>query len=240
MKIHFKKKIIIITSIAFLLCVITSIFAVWKLNKYYLELNVSEKTITIEYGVDEMPEITALCKGSLINRKGTPVKTTMKGELDLQKLGEYQVTFVSKYKDMTISEKRTIIIKDTIAPDIQLISSPDYYTNPSMAYVEEGFSATDNYDGDITSQVVSIEKDGIVTYTVSDSSGNTATAERKIIYKDVIAPVITLTNGPSISLNRGKDLLIRDLKLLMNVTEISQLPLRWKEPSMVIHMEHIL
>jgi peptidoglycan/xylan/chitin deacetylase (PgdA/CDA1 family) len=74
-----------------------------------------------------------------------------------------------------------------------------------MAYVEEGFSATDNYDGDITSQVVSIEKDGIVTYTVSDSSGNTATAERKIIYKDVIAPVITLTNGPSISLNRGKD-----------------------------------
>jgi hypothetical protein len=74
-----------------------------------------------------------------------------------------------------------------------------------MAYVEEGFSATDNYDGDITSQVVSVEKDGVVTYTVSDSSGNTATAERKIIYKDVIAPVITLTNGPSISLNRGKD-----------------------------------
>ena len=200
-----KKKIIIIASIAFLLCVIASIFAVWKLNKYYLELNVSEKTITIEYGVDEMPEITALCKGSLINRKGTPVKTTMKGELDLQKLGEYQVTFVSKYKDMTISEKRTIIITDTLAPEIQLVSSPEYYTNPSMAYVEEGFSATDNYDGDITSQVVSIEKDGIVTYTVSDSSGNTATAERKIIYKDVIAPVITLTNGPSISLNRGKD-----------------------------------
>ena len=205
MKIHFKKKIIIITSIAFILCAIASIFAVWKLNKYHLELSVSEKTITLEYGVDKMPEITALCKGTLINRKGTPVKTTMKGELDLQKLGEYQVTFVSKYKDMTISEKRTIIIKDTIAPDIQLISSPDYYTNPSMAYVEEGFSATDNYDGDITSQVVSIEKDGIVTYTVSDSSGNTATAERKIIYKDVIAPVITLTNGPSISLNRGKD-----------------------------------
>lgn len=205
MKIQSKKKIIIIASIAFLLCAIASVFAVWKLNKYHLELSVSEKTITIEYGVDKMPEITALCKGSLINRKGTPVKTTMKGELDLQKLGEYQVTFVSKYKDMTISEKRTIIITDTLAPEIQLVSSPEYYTNPSMTYVEEGFSATDNYDGDITSQVVSEEKDGIVTYTVSDSSGNTATAERKIIYKDVIAPVITLTNGTSISLNRGKD-----------------------------------
>ena len=86
MKIQSKKKIIIITSIAFILCAIASIFAVWKLNKYHLELSVSEKTITLEYGVDKMPEITALCKGTLINRKGTPVKTTMKGELDLQKL----------------------------------------------------------------------------------------------------------------------------------------------------------
>lgn len=200
-----KRKIIIIALIAFLLCAIASVFTVWKFNKYYLELNISEKTITIEYGVEEMPKITALCKGTLINRKGTPVKTTMKGKLDLQKLGKYQVTFVSKYKDMTISEKRTVIITDTLAPEIKLVSSPDYYTNPSMAYVEEGFSAMDNYDGDITSQVVSVEKDGVVTYTVSDSSGNTATAERKIIYKDVIAPVITLTNGTSISLNKGKD-----------------------------------
>ena len=205
MKIQSKKKIIIIALVALLICILSSIFTIWKLNKYHLELSISEKTITLEYGVDEMPEITALCKGTLINRKGTPVKTTMKGKLDLKKLGEYQVTFVSKYKDMTISEKRTIIITDTLPPEIQLVSSPDYYTNPSMAYVEEGFSATDNYDGDITSQVVSEEKGGIVTYTVSDSSGNTATAERKIIYKDVIAPVITLTNGPSISLNRGKD-----------------------------------
>lgn len=205
MKIQSKKKIIIIALVALLICILSSIFTIWKLNKYHLELSVSEKTITLEYGVDEMPEITALCKGTLINRKGTPVKTTMKGKLDLKKLGEYQVTFFSKYKEMTISEKRTIIIKDTLAPEIQLVSSPDYYTNPSMAYVEEGFSATDNYDGDITSQVVSVEKDGVITYTVSDSSGNTSTAERKIIYKDVIAPVITLTNGTSISLNRGKD-----------------------------------
>ena len=205
MKIQLKKKWIIITLASLLICILAACFTVWKLNKYHLELSVSEKTITIEYGVDKMPEITALCKGSLINRKGTPVKTTMKGDLDLQKLGEYEVTFVSKYKEMTISEKRTIIVTDTLAPEIQLVSSPEYYTNPSMAYEEEGFSATDNYDGDITSQVVSVEKDGVVTYTVSDSSGNTATAERKIIYKDVIAPVITLTNGTSISLNRGKD-----------------------------------
>ena len=74
MKIQSKRKIIIIASIAFLLCAIASIFAVWKLNKYHLELSVSEKTITLEYGVDKMPDITALCKGSLINRKGNDAR----------------------------------------------------------------------------------------------------------------------------------------------------------------------
>lgn len=200
-----KKKIIIITSAVLLLCIFVAVFTIWKLNKYSLELSIPKTTITLEYGVDEMPEITALCKGTLINREGTPVKTTMKGEVDLNKLGTYDVTFSAKYKSMTLSEKRTIIVTDTLAPEITLVSNPDYYTNPSSTYAEEGFSATDNYDGDLTSQVVSTEKDGVVTYTVADSSGNTATVERKIIYKDVIAPVITLTKGPSISLNKGND-----------------------------------
>lgn len=200
-----KKTVIIITLVASFLCILVSIFTIWKLNKYYLELNISEKTITIEYGVDELPEITALCKGTLINRKGTPINTKMKGNLDLTKLGRYTITFTASYKDMILTEKRNIVVVDTLAPEINLVSSPDYYTNPSATYVEEGFSAIDNYDGDLTAQVISTEKDGIVTYTVTDSSGNMATTERKIIYKDVIAPVITLTNGTSISLNKGKD-----------------------------------
>ena len=200
-----KKKIVIIASIILLLSIIVVFFTVWKLNKYYLELSISQNTITLEYGVDEMPEITALCKGTLINKKGTPVKTKMKGELDLTKLGSYEVTFTAKYKNLMLTETRTVVITDTFAPEINLISNPDYYTNPSMAYVEEGFSAYDNYDGDITSQVIREEKEGVVTYTVTDSSGNIATSERKIVYKDAISPVITLTNGNNISLNKGKD-----------------------------------
>ena len=153
MKTH-KKKIIIISSLVILLGVIATFLTIWKLNKYYLELNVSEQTIRLEYGVDEMPKITALCKGTLINRKGTPVKTSMEGELNLQKIGSYQVIFSAKYKNMTFSEPRTIIVEDTLAPEITLVSNPDSYTNPSAIYEEEGFTALDNHDGDITSQVV--------------------------------------------------------------------------------------
>ena len=200
-----KKKIILITTISVLLCILAAIGTVWKFNKYSLVLSVPEDVITIEYGVDKLPEITALCKGSLINRKGTPVKTTMNGDVDLTKLGDYEVTFTAKYKDLTLSEKRTIKIVDTTPPEIKLVSSPDHYANPALGYEEEGFTATDNYDGDLTAQVTREEKDGKIFYTATDSSGNTVTVERTLVYKDVIAPVITLVQGNNIARDKGAD-----------------------------------
>lgn len=200
-----KKKIILITTISVLLCILAAIGTVWKFNKYSLVLSVPEDVITIEYGVDKLPEITALCKGSLINRKGTPVKTTMNGDVDLTKLGDYEVTFTAKYKDLTLSEKRTIKIVDTTPPEIKLVSSPDHYANPALGYEEEGFTATDNYDGDLTAQVTREEKDGKIFYTATDSFGNTVTVERTLVYKDVIAPVITLVQGNNIARDKGAD-----------------------------------
>ena len=200
-----KKKIIIISAAGALLLALISVFTIWLCNKYSLELSITEETITLEYGIDEMPEITALCKGTLINRKGTPVKTVSEGNVDLKKLGTYTVTFSAEYKGMTLKEKRTIIVTDTTPPEIKLVSNDNYFTNPTATYVEEGFTAIDNHDGDLTAKVISEEHDGVVTYTVTDSSGNTATVDRTIIYKDAIAPVITLTNGESISLNKGSD-----------------------------------
>ena len=56
-------------------------------------------------------------------------------------------------------------------------------------YTEQGATATDNKDGDLSKDIkisgdVDTSKDGtyIVKYTVTDSNGNTATEERKIIY----------------------------------------------------------
>ena len=200
-----KKKIILITAISILLCILAAIGVVWKFNKYSLVLSVTDEMITLEYGVDKLPEITALCKGSLINRKGSPVKTSMNGDVDLTKLGDYEVTFTAKYKNLTLSEKRTIKVVDTTPPEIKLVSSPDHYANPVLGYEEEGFTATDNYDGDLTAQVAREEKDGKIFYTATDSSGNTVTVERTLVYKDVIAPVITLVQGNNIARDKGAD-----------------------------------
>ena len=76
-----KTKIIFIVAISVLLSILATIGFVWKFNRYSLALSITDKVITIEYGTDKIPEVTALCKGSLINRKGTPVTTTMNGDV---------------------------------------------------------------------------------------------------------------------------------------------------------------
>ena len=205
MELQKRKKYAVIAVVGILLCTIAAIFAIWKMNKYYLELSIPEKTITLEYGVDEMPEIIALCKGTLINKKGTPVETVLEGDLDTSKLGTYVVTYIATYKNMSIEEKRTIVIQDTMPPEIELVSNPEHFTSPVGKYEEEGFTAIDNYDGNITENVIREEEKDSVTYTVSDSSGNKTIAKRTIVYKDIIPPVITLKEGEEIKVTVGKD-----------------------------------
>lgn len=205
MKLQKKKKWIFAVLAALLLCIVSGICMIFIFNTYSLELSIPENTITLEYGVDELPKITGLLKGSLINRKGTPVEITMEGNPDLTKLGSYHVTYKAVYQDMILSEDRTIVVADTIPPVIDLVSDPEHFTSPAASYEEEGFQATDNYDGDLTAQVIRKEENGIVTYTVTDSSGNKAEKERTIIYKDVIPPAITLLGKSSMSIQIGQD-----------------------------------
>ena len=195
-----KKKIILIS-----VCVLACIFAVFFLTQYRLELSLTEETTILEYGVDSVPEITAVCKGTLFNKEGTPIDYEVKGDFDLNKVGTYDVTFQAKYKYLTLSEKRTFIVQDTVAPTIELVTIPGHCTAPGSEYEEEGFTAMDNYDGDISDKVTSEIKDDTVVYTVTDSSGNVATAVRPIIYKDIIPPVITLTSGQNTVWNVGTD-----------------------------------
>ena len=97
------------------------------------------------------------------------------------------------------------IVIDSKKPVIDLVINEDTYTSPKDKYVEEGFSAIDNYDGDLTDKVIREEKDGIVFYTVSDSFGNTTTVERKIVYKDTVAPVITLNGEADLKISTGEE-----------------------------------
>ena len=175
------------------------------LNKNYIEFSVEDqKVVEIAYGSgEEMEAVTALYKGTIFHQQGTPVEVSVEGQVEYDKIGSYELSYFAKHEDVTNVVTVTVEIKDKQAPVITLVSNPEHYTSPVGTYQEEGFTAVDNYDGDITANVVSEEKDGKVTYKVSDSSGNEAVVERTIIYKDVIAPVITLKGAANVTLYVG-------------------------------------
>ena len=121
------------------------------------------------------------------------LEVTSEGSVDTSKPGEYVIEYSASRKKISRSVKRTVRVVDVTPPVITLTEKEDYFTRPVDEYVEEGFEATDDYDGDITDKVVRTDNgNGCVYYEVSDSSGNKASVERKIKYDDRVPPTITL------------------------------------------------
>ena len=159
-------------------------------NPIHMNLN-GERTIFLEYG-QHYEEAGAT---AIISEDGTPVSVTLSGQVDSTRLGKYLIKYTAQSEGHIRTEYRYVHIVDTEAPAITLTSNPNAYTLIGQTYQEEGFSATDNYDGNLTGKVVCEEIDGVMHYTVADSSGNTTTVTRKINYIDPNAPIITLTGG---------------------------------------------
>jgi len=97
------------------------------------------------------------------------------------------------------------------APVITLIGDATISLTKGTAYAEQGATALDTEDGDVTSAIViggdTVDVDVLatyeVTYTVVDSDGNTTVANRTIEVSLGDAPVITLIGDASISLTQG-------------------------------------
>ncbi|MFI1770438.1 immunoglobulin-like domain-containing protein, partial [Thalassobellus citreus] len=133
-------------------------------------------------------------------------------------LGTYIITYnVSDAAGNAATEvTRTVnVIPDTTAPIITLIGSSTVNINIGGTYSEEGATASDNVDGDISSNIiiggdlVNTNSVGtyIITYNVTDSSGNTATEVTRIVNVSVIidttAPIISLFGPATVNLNTG-------------------------------------
>ena len=126
-------------------------------------------------------------------------KIKISGEVDISKYGEYQIMYeVSDKSGNEISKIRKVIVKDTELPTLELKGKTNVDILLGNKYTEEGYSAKDNIDGDITSNVeiknnVNYNKVGTyeIIYKVKDSSNNIVTKKRTInvvkkllIYKD--------------------------------------------------------
>lgn len=200
-----KKRLKIIAVVLLILFVGIAALLVWDNHSSYIEFNVKKfSDVTLEYGEEfQYPDVQAKYRTPIFNSKGTTVEVTREGEIDPTHLGTYEITYSAEYRDVSKTQTLKIEIVDTVAPVITLVSDPEHFTSPIAKYEEEGFSAVDNYDGDITDKVVSVEENGVVTYTVADSSGNESVITRDIVYKDVVAPVIKLSGDSRMYLELG-------------------------------------
>lgn len=130
-----------------------------------------------------------------------PVTTT--GSVDSDTLGTYTLTYTADFYIWHATAERTVRIVDTEAPILTLKGEPEQYVLPDAQYLEEGYTAFDNYDGDLSDRVRTETVESGICYIVSDSSGNETRVERIIHYGDPIPPEIILLGESEIELFVG-------------------------------------
>lgn len=112
---------------------------------------------------------------------------------------------IYKVKDSSGNEttvERKINRKDETPPTITLTGGYTVYTTINTSYDELGYTATDDCDGDLTSQVVitgnvDTTKLGTYqkTYTVKDSAGNETTVTRTVVVRNQTSSTSSYCGG---------------------------------------------
>jgi len=153
---------------------------------------IGDEKITIEVH-------TPFVDPGLLKNEETDVFT--EGNLDIHTLGTYTISYHAKIGLTQRTLKRLITVVDTTKPVITLNGPAVKILCPSETFQEEGFSALDNYDGDISRKIqISTFEQGL-KYSISDSSNNSSEAFRTLVMEDKISPVLTLKGYPKMLLH---------------------------------------
>ena len=200
--------IFLISTSSFLLILFAAVVFFFGINRFSLSVRLSGGPETeLEYGeVFREPGTEVYLVGSRVFRSGIPVdaEVTSSGTVNLDLLGTYEITYQCEWGYWNASETRRVHVVDKTPPVITLNTVEEQLTIVGEPYVEEGYSAVDEYDGDLTDRVTAVEQDGVVTYRVTDRSGNETVVQRQIRYYDPIVPTIVLTGG-TVSVPAGED-----------------------------------
>ena len=155
-----------------------------------------DEHVTVEYdGTFKDPGAELWSVGKLFGARKKLTTVRSEAVLDTKALGDYRLWY--RYEDKNGEQKlsRIVSVVDTTPPVITLVDEAGAEQGSWMSgYVEQGYSAYDNRDGDITDRVVCTALDNSVIYTVADEAGNETVAERQLQFS-IAAPEILLTGG---------------------------------------------
>ena len=156
--------------------------------------------VIVEYGDSfEDPGASAAYFGTVFHRQPVEVPVSVEGTVDPAKLGEYELRYSAEYDGVSGSAVRIVRVVDSTEPEVTLLGETLVTLPVGTRYQEAGWTALDNYSGDLTAAVevtgsldASVPGSYTLIYAVRDESGNTARVTRTVVYEDVTAPAITL------------------------------------------------
>lgn len=157
-----------------------------------LELNgIQNMTISYRETYEEPGVILKNANAKYLN------KLKIEDNIEEQKLGTYHVDYTLKLGSRNLKKRRTIKVIDDIPPVIRLEGNQVMEISINKEYIDPGYKAIDEYDGDITSKV---EVDGkvdtsnygeyIIKYKVKDNNNNQTEINRIVKVIDEEPPRI--------------------------------------------------
>ena len=157
-----------------------------------LELNgVQNMTISYRETYEEPGVILKNASAKYLN------KLKIEDNMEQQKIGTYHVDYTLKLGARTLRKRRTIKIIDDISPIIKLDGDQIMEISINKEYIEPGYKAIDEYDGDITEKVEIIGKvdtanygEYIIKYKVKDNNNNQTEINRIVKVIDEEKPKI--------------------------------------------------
>lgn len=178
--------------------ILLSIILLSILNIFFIpKIDIISKD-EVELNQNYIPQYTA---SNFFNNYTEQVK--VKNNVKTDKEGNYEVTYTLKYLFFTIKKKQIVSVLYTGIPTITLLGRKNVTICPNSTYQEEGYSAYDNYHGDLTNKVKIYYQDDSIIYKIKNRSGKEAIEKRIIKYEDNEKPIIKLKGSKEITLIKG-------------------------------------
>lgn len=199
--------------VTFIAIVVVTLGVVFATLKPSINLK-GEEIITLELNEEyKEPGYTS----SYFNKDLTK-SVKVENNVDNTKIGEYSIIYTVKTKKCLKdnSVKRIVKVVDKISPEITLEGKENITIYLNNEYKELGYKAVDNYDGDITENVIitnNVDKTKIgeykIIYKVSDSSNNVSEVERTIkVITRPVSNVISTTTVPTVTGTKGSPAMV--------------------------------
>lgn len=132
--------------------------------------------------------------GATASFLGCNLTVYKEGSVNTMHVGTYTITYKARsFLGIVRSKKRIIDVYDATKPSIKLKGNLLEVVPLDSTYIEKGYEALDDIDGDLTDKVivenhVDTKKEGLyeVIYSVTDSSGNETVVKRLVRVQDRI------------------------------------------------------